>query len=295
MLKSNIGFSLRCKSATMGFYKSLVFLITILLYDGALAQTKPEYEVVYFGPYKEVLSLNKNKNWYLVAKAKDEFRQEMKQIVKIDPVKDLRWGWDKKDSTYLLKLGGAVRKREGEYLIGTYDTLREIKYSVKGWGVHAENSSFCPLKIGYVQDVNMQGFRDTSPYIELCITGTSVVDYYSTTVVDFNMTAVCVFDDIAYYDIVSFGGKDFKNDSNFHQSLNLLIEEYLHKEGVDSVPPIRDAYLMQSGYIDRDGLVDFIITISGRHYLLLTYNHDLDNRKVFHIEKTWYDSRSWEF
>jgi hypothetical protein len=272
----------------MNSYKVITLLLLFFFKNEAFSQS--DYEIVFLGEYKNPVAFNKTKNWYFISESLDKYKQRTDQLIRIDTDKDLHWDHNKKDSIYLLKKVGAIRKFSGRILIGTFDTLFENKHTMASWNFNRAKSPGI-LQIGYIHEVNLQGFRDSSPFINFYVTGKVEITNYNTEVTEYNMTVICEFDEMAYYDVAHFGGKRFKENKSFLQPINPLVKEYLQREGLDSESTIRDAYLIHSGYLDKDYLIDFLVIINGRYYLFLSYRHDLDNGKVFHIEKAWKDIR----
>src|SRR6478609_11298172 len=96
----------------MDFRKITIFLIALFYYIAAFAQSSSEYEIVYPGPYKDKFELSSHKQWYLVAKGENEYKQACDYIIKVDPVKGLKWVQDKKLDTYSFEIKGVKKKLE---------------------------------------------------------------------------------------------------------------------------------------------------------------------------------------
>ena len=243
----------------------------MLTHMNVFSQTS--YDVFFLGEYEDSIGLDQSLHWYISSIDQKNPDCIKRQFVPIDIKKDIVYVAD--TDRYHVSIDTSLHLM-GYILIGSKDSLstkakRESDYSYN-------------LRIGDNIGLYPQGFRDSSPFVNLMVSGTIENDCYTQFASDYKLSVGCFFTVYAYHK--RYAEENYKS---FKQDLNKLVQPVIGKK------PIRHAYLILKAYIDNDEYCDLILNVGGTNVLLLSENYDFRHGKLYHIEKSWIDPRIVEF
>ncbi len=248
-----------------------LLLLVFFMLTQSLAFSQNRYDVFFLGEHKDSIALDTTLHWY-ISEPIDEMTQ---RFVPVDIRKDLVYICDTNscfidvDSSFHLK---------GFILVGTTDSLSTYAYR------SYDNLKSSILRVGDNRELYPQGFRSVSPYMSLMVTGKVTNNYWYQTVKHYKLKVGCYFADYADYNRY-----EKENYKSFVQDINKLVRP------VVDMKKIAQTVVMLQAYIDDDEYYDLVLQIKGVYFLLLSNDYDLGKKKLYHIEKTWHDTRIMEF
>jgi hypothetical protein len=252
-----------------------LLLPVFFMFAQSQAFSQSSYDVFFLGEHEDSIALDPSLHWYLSAFKKDTQNFERQQFVPIDLKKDLVYVSD--TDRYSIYLDTALHLR-GFMLIGTKDSLSTYAY------IDYDYDKSFVLRIGDDRTLFQQYFRDCSPYVNLMVTGTVRSNHFYQTVENYKLKVGCYFTEYAYHKRYSE-----ENYKSFTQDINKLVHPDVNMKKVSQTA------LILKAYIDDDEYYDLVLGIKDVYFLLLSKDYDLGKKKLYHIEKTWRDTRIMEF
>ena len=253
----------------MSTTRLLLLVIFTLIQSPVFSQSR--YDVFFLGEHEDSIALDTTLHWYV----SEPINEMTQQFVPVDIRKDLVYVSD--TNSCFIDIDSSLHMR-GFILVGTTDSLSTHAY--RGY----DNLKSPVLRVGDNRELYPQGFNSFSPYMNLMVTGKVTDNCWYQTVKHYKLKIGCFFAEYADYN--RYEKEHYKS---FTQDINKLVRP------VVDMKKISQTVLMLKAYIDDDEYYDLVLEIRGVYFLLLSKDYDLGKKKLYHIEKTWLDTRIMEF